>query len=88
MTVLGEADPMPMGRQFIGPVATIDNDDDDDDDDDEAEADGVEEEWSTSVKTLLDLLPPPRNDDGWNANVCPAVKRNVAHESFIIVQVK
>ena len=42
MTVLGEADPMPMGRQFIGPVATIDNDDDDDDDDDEA--DGVDEE--------------------------------------------
>ena len=70
MTVFGAAEPIPIGRQFIGPVVTIDRTD---------LAFCLCCCWTRDVLLLLVVKA-----DGWNASVEPAVKRMVALDSFII----
>jgi hypothetical protein len=74
MTVLGDADPIPMARHLRGPVVTIDKVDDDDD-----------ELGTTTLLAKFLFVWPPRKDVGWKAKTLPVLAmRNAADESFIL----
>ncbi len=69
MTVLGAADPIPIARQFIGPVVVIDK--------------AVGEDLSMSPISLD--CARKEVGWTWKPNAFPAMRRIAAEESFIFV---